>query len=182
MKPYELLNKIYLPIAVIIFVVTFYYSAGFAEFERENNFSKDLRVDLPEYIIENKQVTSIYDGGNEAGLFLYDSLAYSILLKSPLPDKSVKAIMSEKRGWEHVDGNTYSLRRGILSEGMECIYTIGENRLSIYYLYDFDSFGLVIYPIVVTIALAIIYVVMLIVLSLLMLVRRRARNTRSCLN
>ena len=179
MKPDELLNKIYLPIAGIVFIMTFYYSFGFAEFERENNFSKDLRINLPEYIIENKQVTSIYDGGRDEGLFLYDSLAYSIILKAQLPDKSIKAILSERRGWEHVGGDTYSLGRNFMSERMECTYTIGENKLSIIYLYGFDSFVLIIYPIVVTIALAIIYVVMLIVLSLFVQVKRIVKKNRT---
>lgn len=179
MKPYKSFHIIYLSLAVIIFIITCYYSLGFAEFEREKNFSKDLRIEMLEYIIEDKQVTSIYEGEGDEGLFLYDSLAYSIILKEPLPDKSIKAISSERRGWEHMDGNTYSLRRSILSEGMECIYAIGENKLSINYLYDFDSFGLIIYPIVVIIVLAVIYVLMLIVLSLFLLARTRFRNNRN---
>jgi hypothetical protein len=176
MKQYKLFHLIYLPVAAIIFIITCYYSSGWAEFEREKKFSKDLRIDLPEYVIDNKQVTSIYEGGNDEGLFQYDSLAYSILLKAPLPDKSMKIITSERRGWEQMGNETYSLRRGILSEYMECIYTVGENKLSISYLYGFDPFGLVIYPIVLSIALAVIYVVMLIVLSLAILVRTRVRN------
>lgn len=179
MKPYEQLNRIYLPIACFIFIMTFYYSLGFAEFEREKNFSKDLRINLPEYIIEDKQVTSIYDGGRDEGLFLYDSLAYSIILNAPLPNKSIKVILSERRGWEHVSGDTYSFGRNLMSERMECTYTIRENKFSISYLYDFDSFVLIIYPIVVTIALAIIYVVMLIVLSLFQLARTRSLNNRT---
>jgi hypothetical protein len=179
MKPYKLFHIIYLPLAVIIFIITCYYSLGFAEFEREKNFSKDLRIELPEYIIDDKQVTSIYDGGKDEGLFLYDSLAYSIILKAPLPDKSIKVILSERLGWEHVGGDTYSLGRNFISERMECTYMIGENKLSISYLYDFDSFVLIIYPLVATIALAIIYVVMLIVLSLFLLARTRFLNNRN---
>lgn len=146
------------------------------------NFSKDIRINLPEYVIENRQVTSIYEGGNDEGLFQYDSLAYSILLKAPLPDKFMKIITSERCGWEQIDDDTYSMRRSILSECMECIYIVGENKLSIRYLYGFDPFGLVIYPVVLSIALAVIYVVMLIVLSLVMRVRTRVRNNVSWLD
>lgn len=149
---------------------------GFAEFERESNLSKDLRIQLPEHIIENKLVTSIYDGDGDEGLFLYDSLAYSVLIKAPLSDKSIKIITSEKRGWEKIDSDIYSLRRSIISENMECIYDIEDNKLSINYLYNFDSFGLVLYPIAISITLAIIYILMLIALSLILYVLAKIKN------
>ena len=182
MNPYKLFHIIYLPIAAILFLITCYYSTGLAEFEREDGFGKDLRIALPEYVIVDRQLTSIYENEDESGLFLYDSLAYSILLKAPLPDTSMKIITSERCGWEQIDGDTYSMRRSILSECMECIYIVGENKLSISYLYGFDPFALVIYPIVLSIALAVIYVVMLIVLSLVMRVRTRVRNNVSWLD
>ena len=178
MKPYKLFHMIYLPLAAILFIITCYYSSGFAEFEREKDFGKDLRINLPEYVIENKQITSIYDGEGDEGLLLYDSLAYSIVLKAPLSDKSIDIITAERRGWEHVSGNTYTLRRGIISEVMECRYTVGESRIAVSYLYDFDSFALVIYPIVAAIALVVIYVIMLIVLALLLFVRTRVKGRR----
>lgn len=178
MKPYKLFHMIYLPLAAILFIITCYYSSGFAEFEREKDFGKDLRINLPEYVIENKQITSIYDGECDEGLFLYDSLAYSIVLKAPLSDKSIDIITAERRGWELVSGNTYTLRRGIISEVMECRCTVGESRIAVSYLYDFDSFALVIYPIVAAIALVVIYVIMLIVLALILFVRTRAKGER----
>lgn len=176
MKPYKLFHFIYLPIAAISFIITCYYSMGFAEFERESNLSKDLRIQLPEHIIENKLVTSIYDGDGDEGLLLYDSLAYSVLIKAPLSDKSIKIITSEKRGWEKIDSDIYSLRRSIISENMECIYDIEDNKSSINYLYNFDSFGLVLYPIAISITLAIIYILMLIALSLILYVLAKIKQ------
>lgn len=178
MKPYKLFHMTYLPLAAVLFIITCYYSSGFAEFEREKDLGKDLRINLPEYVIENKQITSIYDGEGDEGLLLYDSLAYSIVLKAPLSDKSIDIIISERRGWEHVSGNTYTLRRGIISEVMECRYTVGEDWLAVSYLYHFDLFALVIYPIVASISLVVIYVIMLIVLALLLFVRTRVKGRR----
>ena len=120
MNPYKLFHIIYLPIAAILFLITCYYSTGLAEFEREDGFGKDLRIALPEYVIEDRQLTSIYENEDESGLFLYDSLAYSIRLMEQLPDKSLRVITSERRGWERVDDDTYALRRSILSEVMKC--------------------------------------------------------------
>ena len=114
MNPYKLFHIIYLPIAAILVLITCYYSTGLAEFEREDGFGKDLRIALPEYVIEDRQLTSIYENEDESGLFLYDSLAYSIRLMEQLPDKSLRVIKAERRGWERVDDDTYALRRSIL--------------------------------------------------------------------
>lgn len=173
MNSNKLFNRICISVAVVVLSVTCYYSMGFAEFEREEDFGRDLRITLPDHVVVNKQVTSIYDGDDESGQFLYDSLAYSVLLKAPLPDKSFRIITSERRGWEHVDDDTYSLSRGILSESLECTFHVENNVMNISYLYDFDSFGLVIYPILMCMALAIIYGIMLIILSLIRFVRSR---------
>jgi hypothetical protein len=150
-----------------------------AEFERENGFSKDLRIDLPEYVIEDRQLTSIYENKDESGLFLYDSLAYSIRLRESLPDKSLRIIMSERRGWERIDNNTYALRRSILSEVLKCKVDVQDCVLKISYLFDFDPFGLAYYPIVMSIALFIIYVIMLILLSLFLFIRSRFYKNRA---
>ena len=171
MNPYKLFHIIYLPVAAILLLLTCYYSLGLAEFEREDGFSKDLRIDLPEYVIEYRQLTSIYESEDESGLFLYDSLAYSIRLMEPFPDKSLRIITSERRGWERVDDDTYALRRSILSEVLKCNVDVRERVLKISYLFDFDPFGLAYYPIVMSIALFIIYVIMLILLSLLLFIR-----------
>lgn len=179
MKPYKLYHLIYLPIAALLLIITCYYSVGFAEFEREKDFGKDLRIDLPEYAIAHNQLTEIYESGDESGLFLYDSLAYSVILKSPLPDKSLRAITSERRGWKRVDDETYSLRRSVLSEVMDCTYNVKQNRLSINYLYDFDPFGLILYPIIAAMALGVLYVVLLILLSLLLLVIKGIKKRRA---
>ena len=173
MNPYKLFHIIYLPVAAILFLVTCYYSTGFAEFEREDGFSKDLRIDLPEYVIEDRQLTSIYENEDGTGLFLYDSLSYSIRLMEQLPDKSLRVITSERKGWERVDDDTYALRRSILSEVMKCKVDVRDCVMKISYLYEFDPFGLVYYPIVMSIALAIIYVIMLILLSLFLFIRSR---------
>ena len=173
MNPYKLFHIIYLPIAAILFLITCYYSTGLAEFERENGFSKDLRIDLPEYVFEDRQLTSIYENEDESGLFLYDSLAYSIRLMEQLPDKSLRVITSERRGWERVDDDTYALRRSILSEVMKCKVDVRDCAMKISYLYEFGPFGLVYYPIVMSIALFIIYVIMLILLSLFLFIRSR---------
>ena len=106
MNPYKLFHIIYLPIAAILFLITCYYSTGLAEFEREDGFGKDLRIALPEFVIEDRQLTSIYENEDESGLFLYDSLAYSIRLMEQLPDKSHRVITSERSGWERVDDDT----------------------------------------------------------------------------
>ena len=179
MNPYKLFHIIYLPIAAILFLITCYYSTGLAEFEREDGFSNDLRVALPEYVIEDRKLTSIYEGEDESGLFLYDSLAYSIRLMEPLPDKSLRIITSERRGWERVDDDTYALRRSILSEVLKCNVDVRERVLKISYLYEFDPFGLVYYPIVMSIALFIIYVIMLILLSLFLFIRSRFYKNRA---
>ena len=179
MNPYKLFHIIYLPVAAILFLVTCYYSTGLAEFEREDGFSKDLRINLPEYVIESRQLTSIYESEDESGLFLYDSLAYSIRLRESLPDKSLRIIMSERRGWERIDNNTYALRRSILSEVMKCRIDVRDCVMKISYLSDFDPFGLVYYPIVMSIALFIIYVIMLILLSLFLFIRSRFYKNRA---
>ena len=176
--PYELFHIIYLPVAAILFLITCYYSTGLAEFEREEGFSKDLGIDLPEYIIDNRQVTSIYENEDESGLFLYDSLAYSIRLKEPLPDKSLRIITSERRGWKRVDNDTYTLRRSILSEVMTCNVDVQDCVMKISYLYDFDSFGMICYPILMSMALSIIYVIMLILLSAYLFVRSRLNKKK----
>lgn len=179
MNPYKLFHIIYLPVAAILFLVTCYYSTGLAEFEREDGFSKDLRINLPEYVIESRQLTSIYESEDESGLFLYDSLAYSIRLRESLPDKSLRIIMSERRGWERIDNNTYALRRSILSEVLKCKIDVQDCVLKISYLFDFDPFGLAYYPIVMSIALFIIYVIMLILLSLFLFIRSRFYKNRA---
>jgi hypothetical protein len=91
----------------------------------------------------------------------------------PLPDKSLRIITSERRGWERVDDDTYALRRSILSEVLKCNVDVRERVLKISYLFDFDPFGLAYYPIVMSIALFIIYVIMLILLSLFLFIRLR---------
>ncbi len=179
MNPYKLFHIIYLPVAAFLFLATCYYSTGLAEFEREDGFSNDLRLALPEYVIEDRKLTSIYEGEDESSIFLYDSLAYSIRFKEPLPDKSLRVITSERRGWELVDDDTYALRRSILSEVMKCRIDVRDCVMKISYLSDFDPFGLVYYPIVIAIVLCIIYVVMLILLSLFLFARSRLKNNRA---
>ena len=56
MKPYKLFHMIYLPLAAILFIITCYYSSGFAEFEREKDFGKDLRINLPEYVRDSREI------------------------------------------------------------------------------------------------------------------------------
>ncbi len=165
MKPYRLFHQIYIPLALLLLVICYLQSiAGIVQFDKDEDFVSDLRVKLPEYAIKEKSLTPVCNGLE--GELMYDSLAYKVQLLDPLSDKSTKIITSERRGWECETDGVYSLARSLLYETMECRYYPKQNTLLITYYSNFDPFGLIYYPIILSMFLAVIYIVALILLSI----------------
>ena len=158
-NPVKIFHWAYIPVALVLISVTIYY-AKFAHFCKEDNFSKDINIRLPEYTIAEKQMIEPLDVWIWES---YDSLSYTLALPEPLSDAECKAITSERRGWKHVKDNKYKLYRDIIAENVSCTYEIGSRSILIEYRYNYYNNTTFVF--VVILALAIIYYILLIIIG-----------------
>lgn len=85
-------------------------------FAMEDDFSKDLRIELPRYKIENHDSENLYDSD---GRYIYTHTTYSIRLEEPLSEESLNILKKGKRGWHKLDGE-YHLKYNKRYALIEC--------------------------------------------------------------
>lgn len=98
-----------IPLAILIGIglpLLPHFKEDAAEFAMEDDFSKDLRIELPKYKIRNHNSEDFYDSG---GLYISSCDTYTIGLEEPLSEESLNILKSEQRGWREHRGK-YHLR------------------------------------------------------------------------
>lgn len=159
----KIYHWIYIPIALALISISIYFE-NYAEFCKEENFSKDVCVKLPEYSIKEKKEIQIEDGSS-IGWGSYDSLMYKLQLAYPISDNDVKTITEERKGWTHVDGERYELHKSILSEDIFCYYEIGASTIQISYCYNYMTHSDNLSTMLLIILLTFFYALLLLIIA-----------------
>ena len=108
-----------IPLAILIGIglpLLPHFKEDAAEFAMEDDFSKDLRIELPKYKIRNHNSEHFYDSG---GLYISSCDTYTIGLEEPLSEESLNILKKGKRGWHKLDGE-YHLKYNKRYALIEC--------------------------------------------------------------
>lgn len=142
-------------------------------FAKEKNFSKDLRIPLPEYSVISEEIqdfvdhqTIAEDGDNVS--FVVKS--FQVKLKEPLSDKAISLLSQEKRGWCDSGQGFYWLRgRKGNDEHIYCVIDKDDDEFCVDYEYGHLYGG---YPMYAIITFSILMCLLLIIWSVIELLTR----------
>ena len=166
-NPIKIFHLVYIPVALALISIAVYYER-FAHFSKEGNFSKDINISLPEYTIAEKQMIEPMDVWTWES---YDSLSYKLTLSEPISKAKCKTITSERRGWQHVEGNKYKRYKDIIGEDLWCTYEIGSDSIQIEYRYNYYNNCTL--TIVTSLLLLFIYCILLIIVCIIRFIQVR---------
>ncbi len=96
---YLIFSLIFITSSVLIISASGYWETR--EFSMSSDFSKDLRIDLPEYTYEEYEPEP-----HGPGL-----IGYRLVFNTPLPESSKEILSKERKGWESTSDTTYRLNR-----------------------------------------------------------------------
>ncbi len=142
-------------------------------FAKEKNFSKDLRIPLPEYsIISEDERRYIDEKVMETTDYYSNSIvkAFDVKLLTPLPEKAINIVSNSRKGWRDSGQGFYILsRRKGNDEYLYCTLSVDDNEFSVSYEYGHLYGG---YPMYAIITFSILMCLLLIMWSVIELLTR----------
>ena len=164
-------NKFYLWYAIIsVILVAVSIAIEIQPFKMEENFSNDLRIDLPDYTIVDIEVSDVSEDNGE---LIHMVKTYSISLDDNLHRRALDILNNEKRGWEaDWQGGYYLHRERAVNHMYASIYPASKT-LNIKYHYAYLLSGLPVYSIIILMALWGILFIICLVLEITLAIRKR---------
>jgi hypothetical protein len=157
------LNRFYISyiliggLAVVILAVI-----EMSSLKMDKDFSKDLRVDLPDYTLQNT-ITS--DVSEENGELIHMVKEYYIQLDEPMPEKSLRILAKQNRGWYLNEQGDYYLERSKGGEDLFCTFDSDTNSIYIKYHYAYLLSGAPVFAFLLLIALGALFLIIWFILE-----------------
>ena len=164
-------NKFYLWYAIIsVILVAVSIAIEIQPFNMEENFSKDLRVNLPKHTIEDIQVSDVSE---ENGELIHMVKNYSIRFDDNIRGETLEILNNQKRGWEADWQGGYHLHRERATNHMFASIYPASKTLNVTYYYGYLFSGAPIYSIVMLMVLWGLLFIICLILEITLAIRKR---------
>lgn len=164
-------NKFYLWYAIIsVILVAVSIAIEIQPFKMEENFSHDLRIDLPDYTIVDIEVSDVSEDNGE---LIHMVKTFSISLDDNIRGETLEILNNQKRGWEADWQGGYHLHRErAVNHMFASIYPVSKT-LNVTYYYGYLFSGVPIYSIVMLIVLWSLLFIICLILEITLAIRKR---------
>ena len=164
-------NKFYLWYVIISVVLVIVSIAIESQpFKMEKDFTHDLRIDLPEYTIEDIEVSDVSE---ENGELIHMVKSYSIRLNDNIRGKALEILNNQKRGWEADWQGGYHLHRERAVNHMFASIYPASKTLNVTYNYGYLFSGVPVYSIVMMMVLWSLLFIICLILEITLAIRKR---------